>query len=75
MKVFGLYIREAHETWGHPILYSTSVVKLREVMRTSIGGRTVHVGSNDVTNSPYMNSYVEINGICLAKITEMPTLI
>lgn len=76
MKIFGLYIRETtDELWSSPILYSTNVVKLREAMLAIMGEGTVCVGSNDVTNSPDMNSYVEICGNCFAKIIEMPTVI
>lgn len=76
MKIFGLYTRENTDAmWKSPILYSTNIQKLRVLMRAISGEGTVHVGSNDITNSPNMNSYTEFYGNCLAKIDEMPTLI
>lgn len=76
MKIYGLCVLKENEVlWGEPILYSTNVQKLRNVMLKVTGQDTVYIGTTDATNSPDMNCHTKVGKVPYAKIIEMPTLI
>ena len=76
MKVYGLCILKEEEVlWREPVLYSTDILKLRDVMLKLTGQGTVYIGTTDVDNAPNMNCHTKVGKVPYAKIIEMPTLV
>ena len=76
MKIYGLCVLKGDEVlWREPILYSTDIRKLRNVMLKITGQDTVYIGTTDIDNAPDMNCYTKVGKIPCVKIIEMPTLV
>lgn len=76
MKVYGLCILQSEDAlWKQPVLYSTDIEKLRNVMLKLTDQDTVYIGTTDVTNAPDMNCHTKVGKIPYAKIIAMPTLV
>ena len=76
MKVYGLRILQSEDAlWEQPVLYSTDIKKLRNVMLKLTNQDTVYIGTTDIDNAPYMNCHTKEGKVPYAKIIEMPTLV
>ena len=76
MKIYGLCVLKGDDVlWREPILYSTDIRKLRNVMLNITGQDTVYIGTTDIDNAPDMNCHTKVGKAPYAKIIEMPTLV
>ena len=76
MKVYGLCILQSEDAlWKQPVLYSTDIKKLRNVMLKLTNQDTVYIGTTDIDNAPDMNCHTKEGKVPYAKIIEMPTLV
>ena len=76
MKVYGLCIIQLEDAlWEQPVLYSTEIKKLRNVMLKLTNQDTVYIGTTVIDNAPDMNCHTKVGKVPYAKIIEMPTLV